>query len=110
MERRKRYSQAEQEMVIGIYRESGKTLTDFCEDEGFEVTRVERWLRRSKEGSKEAVKFVEVKQPSPLPVTDQARLGKYRLGFANGSWLEVEGAFQAGTVRELAAILREAQC
>lgn len=96
-------------MVIGIYRESGKTLQDFCKDEGFEVARVERWLRRHETGSTGAVRFVEVKQPSPS-VAARQQLGKYRLGFANGSWLEVEGTFEVDAVRELAEILREGQC
>lgn len=113
MEHRKRYSRAEQEMVIGIYRESGKTLPDFCKDEGFEVARVERWLRRHEGGSRDSIhetaRFVEVKPPSPT-VAARQRLGKYRLGFANGNWLEVEGAFETDAVRELAEILREGQC
>jgi len=113
MEHRKRYSRSEQEMVIGIYRESGKTLQDFCRDEGFEIARVERWLRRHEAGIsgpvREAVSFLEVEQPSSS-VAARPRLGKYRLGLANGSWLEVEGAFEAEAVRVLAAILREGQC
>lgn len=113
MEHRKRYSRAEQEMVIGIYRESGKTLPDFCKDEGVEVARVERWLRRhegrSRDSIQETARFVEVKPPSPS-VADRPQLGRYRLGFANGSWLEVEGAFEAVAVRELAKILQEGQC
>jgi len=109
MEHRKRYSLAEQEMVIGIYRESGKTLPDFCKEEGFAVARLERWLRRHEAGRTGVVRFVEVKQPSPSAAARQ-RLGKYRLGFANGSWLEVEGAFEADAVRELAEILREGKC
>jgi len=100
-------------MVIGVYRESGKTLRDFCKDEGFAVARLERWLRRNEVEStgpvRGAVRFLEVEQPSPSAAAQQ-RLGKYRLGFANGSWLEVEGAFEADAVRELVAVLREGQC
>ena len=100
-------------MVIGIYRESGKALPDFCKDEGFEIARVERWLRRHEARStgsiQGVVRLMEVKQPSPSVAAPQ-RLGKYRLGFANGNWLEVEGAFEAEAIRELSAILREGQC
>jgi len=33
--------------------------------------------------------------------------GKYRLGFGNGAWLEMEGSFEAEAVRVLARIVRE---
>lgn len=36
-------------MVVGMYRESGRTLGEFCESEGLEVSRVKRWLRRQEE-------------------------------------------------------------
>jgi len=92
-----------------LYRESGKTLRDFCKDESLEAARVKRWLRRQKMGSTEPVRFLEVEAPSPSVAAWQ-RPGKYRLGFANGSWIEVEGAFEEGEVRALAAILREGRC
>ena len=108
MEHRKRYSRAEQEMVIGMYRESGRTLREFCESEGLELSRVERWLRCHEVEGKETIKFIEVEQKVP-PITSLS-LPKYRLGFANGSWLEIEGAFEKATVQELAEILREQRC
>lgn len=48
METRKDYSVAEQEMVIGLYEESGRTLREFCESKGLEPKRLERWLREQK--------------------------------------------------------------
>ena len=108
MEHRKRYNQAEQEMVIGMYRESGRTLREFCEGEGLELSRVERWLRRHEVEGKKAIKFVEVEQKAP-PITSLSS-PKYRLGFANGSWLEIEEAFEKATVQEFAEILRGQRC
>lgn len=95
-------------MVVGMYRESGRTLREFCENEGLEVPRVERWLRRQEEARRAAIRFVEVERK--LPVVSSAGTGKYRLGFANGSWLEVEGGFEKAAVRELVEILREEKC
>jgi len=40
-------------MVIGLYRESGKTLREFCETEGMDIRRVERWLKRRDEKASE---------------------------------------------------------
>lgn len=54
------------------------------------------------------MKFVEVDQKPALPAAQV--MGRYRLGFANGSWLEIEGSFDALAVRELAGILREERC
>jgi len=112
MEYRKRYSNAEQEMVIGLYQESGRTLSEFCEGEGLEVGRVERWLKQRGVRKANEVKFVEVEQEAAVATSMLATefLGKYRLGFANGSWLEIEGGFKPAAVRELIEILREGKC
>jgi len=45
METRKRYGPAEQELLISLYEESGKTLREFCESEGMAPKKLERWLR-----------------------------------------------------------------
>lgn len=55
-----------------------------------------------------AIRLMEVEQ-TPAVVSSTGT-GKCRLGFANGSWLEIEGGFEKGAVRELAEILREAGC
>jgi len=108
MEPRKHYSVAEQEMVIGLYGESGKTLREFSESEGLEPKKLERWLRAQKarqEGPAKEMSFVEVEES---PKAERAEIvGKYRLGFENGAWLEIEGSFENETVKELVAILRE---
>jgi len=74
MEYRKRYSNAEQEMVIGLYRESGKPLKEFCEGEGLEVGRVERWLKHREGRKANEVKFVEVEQEAALAASMPATL------------------------------------
>lgn len=88
-----------------MYRASGRTLREFCENEGLEISRVERWLRHHEAGRMETIRFVEVEQKPVFSVPKNP--GRYRLGFANGSWLEIEGAFEKAAVQELAAILRE---
>lgn len=112
MTNRKRYSQAEQELVIGMYRESGKTMREFCEGEGLEIERVERWIRQSETrkagAARKGSRFIEVveSQTSPVPKSE----GRYRLGFGNGVWLEIEGHFEAESVRSLVAIIKEQGC
>jgi len=108
MATRKRYSQAEQKKVIGQYRESGQTLSEFCGGRGLETGRMKRWLTRSERKSPEGTRFVEVEQ-SKNPSAMKG-LAKYRLGFSNGSWLEIEGGFEAAAIRELAGILRDGAC
>lgn len=112
METRKHYSVAEQEMVIGLYRESGKTLREFCKSEGLEPKKLERWLRAQKarqEGPAKEMSFVEVEEKSERP--EEVKLAaKYRLGFESGGWLEIEGDFEGAKVRELVEILRDGIC
>lgn len=111
MERRKHYSVEEQEMVIGLYRESGKTLREFSESEGLAAKKLERWLREQKarwEGVRKEAGFVEVEEkPEPR---GRETAAKYRLGFGAGAWLEIEGEFEGARVRELVEILREGVC
>jgi len=108
MENRKRYSRAEQELVIGLYRESGRTLREFCEGEGLEVVRMERWIRaREKRGANE-MRFLEVEQRPSMSANRCS--GKYRLGFANGNSLEIEDGFNTTEVKELVSILQGGKC
>lgn len=108
MEKRKHYSYAEQEMVIGMYRQSGKTLREFCATEGVEIRRVERWLKGREEKRGKDVQFVEVEES---PVESSVRgAAKYRLGLPNGGWLEIDGVFEKEAVRELVGILRDGAC
>ena len=111
METRKHYSVAEQEMVIGLYEESGRTLREFCESEGLEPKKLERWVRarRTRESAGAGVlRLVEVEEKPET--AKQAKLtGKYRLGFESGAWLEIEGGFEREAVRELLEIMREGE-
>ncbi|OJV06581.1 MAG: hypothetical protein BGO12_00335 [Verrucomicrobia bacterium 61-8] len=98
-------------MVIGLYRESGKTRREFCESEGLEPKKLERWLRAQRarqEGVGREVSIVEVEEKPESAGKETA--AKYRLGFGVGAWLEVEGDFEGARVRELVEILREAAC
>jgi len=109
METRKHYSVAEQEMVIGLYEESGRTLREFCESEGLEPKKLERWVRarRTRETAEAGVvRLVEVEEKAERAELEKAS-GKYRLGFGSGVWLEIEGNFEREKVRELVEILRE---
>jgi len=86
MEARKHYSVAEQEMVIGLYEESGRTLKEFCESEGLEPKKLERWVRarRTRESENANVlRLVEVEEKSMRPEVVKT-VGKYRLGFGSG--------------------------
>ena len=112
METRKHYSVAEQEMVIGLYEESGRTLREFCESEGLEPKKLERWVRarRTRETVKAGVlRLVEVEEKSERPEVVKLT-AKYRLGFESGARLEIEGDFEGAKVRELVEILRNEIC
>lgn len=52
------------------------------------------------------VRLVEVKETPERPEMVKAER-RYRLGFGNGAWLEIEGNFEKEAVRELVEILRE---
>jgi len=108
MENRKRYSRAEQELVIGLYRESGRTLREFCEGEGLEIGRMERWMRARERRDDAEVRFVEVEQKPPMSANRCS--GKYRLGFSNGNCLEIEGGFDSAEVKVLVCILQGGKC
>ncbi|CAN5481595.1 hypothetical protein BH09VER1_BH09VER1_53780 [soil metagenome] len=107
MEKRKRYSEAEQEMVISLYEESGKTMSEFSEAEGLDARKLERWMRTRKSRVAEAVRMVEVEERPEETKAPGRVAGKYRLGFGNGAWLEMEGSFEAEAVRVLTRIMRE---
>ena len=95
-------------MVIGLYEESGKTLGAFCETEGLEPKKLERWLAKRNRKSPKAVRLVEVEEKAAESKSGKAEGGgKYRLGFGNGIWLEIEGSFERESVRVLVGILRE---
>lgn len=108
MESRKRYNQREQEAAIELYRASGRTLREFCEGEGLEVGRMERWIRAREKRESGEVRFLEVEQKARMSANRCS--GKYRLGFANGNCLEIEEGFCSAEVRELASILQGGKC
>ncbi len=97
---RRRFSAEEKARVVGLYKESGLTRVEFCRREGVSLCNLQRWLGKQKRCGE--ARFVEV----------EARAGgegsRYRLGFAVGAWLEVEGGFEEREVRMMADIVREA--
>ena len=97
---RRRFSAEEKTRIVGLYEESGLTRVEFCRRQGVSLFNLQRWL--GKRGRAGEGRFVEVEARAI------AEHGRYRFGFGGGAWLEVEGGFDEGEVRVLAAILREA--
>ncbi len=97
---RRRFSAEEKATVVGRYRESGLTRAEFCRREGVSLFNLQRWL--GKQDRSGVARFVEVEARAI------AEPGGYRLGFAGGGWLEVQGGFDEREVRVLADIVKEA--
>lgn len=110
MEKRKRYSRAEQEMAVSLYEESGTTVSEFCRVEGLDPRRLERWIKERGEeaaGTSPDVRILEVEEKPSASMPAAKGVGKCRMGFRNGAWLEIEGSFEPSLVRVLAEIARE---
>jgi hypothetical protein len=97
---RRRFSAEEKRRIIGLYEASGLTGVEFCRREGVSLYNLQRWLGKRKRAGK--ARFVE------LETRAIAEQGRYRMGFGEGAWLEVEGGFDEREVRVLAGIVREA--
>jgi hypothetical protein len=97
---RRRFSAEEKARVVGLYRKSGLTRVEFCRREGVSLFNLQRWLGKQNRWGE--ARFVEVEARAV------GEGGRYRLGFAGGAWLEVEGGFDEREVRALADIVREA--
>ena len=97
---RRRFSAEEKARIMGLYEESGLTRAEFCRREGVGLFNLRRWLGKRRRA--EVARFVEVEAQGT------AEQGRYRMGFAEGAWLEVERGFDEREVRVLAGIVREA--
>jgi hypothetical protein len=87
---RRRFGAEEKARVIGQYKESGLTRVEFCRREGVSLFNLQRWL--GKRGRTGGARFVEVEARA------MAEHGRYRMGFGEGAWLEVEGGFDERVV------------
>ena len=97
---RRRFSAEEKARVVGQYKESGLTRAEFCRREGVSLFNLQRWL--GKQDRSGEARFVEVEARAV------GEHGRYRLGFEEGAWLEIQGGFDEREVRVLASIVREA--
>lgn len=108
---RKRYHVKEQALAIKLYSESGLSEEEFCEREGLEIKRFQRWQQRLKSSVGGSVQrgaaphFVEVVREPGLGIMSSS----YRLGCAGGMWLEIERGFDEREVTALMRIMREAR-
>jgi len=50
--------------IIARYRQSGRGMKEFCEQEGLTLRTFEEWYRRVRKGETRKGQFVEVKAPS----------------------------------------------
>jgi transposase-like protein len=97
---RRRFSAEEKARIVGLYEQSGLTRGEFCRREGVSLFNLQRWL--GKRRRPDEARFVELEARA---IEEQ---GRYRLGFGEGAWLEVEAGFDEREVRVLASIVREA--
>ncbi len=106
-EKRKRFNAEEKDLVVGLYRESGLSQTEFCRREGIALSNLQRWIARKTQSRRQVVgstvSLVEVEKEDE----SEAYAGDYRMGTGKGMWIEFGSGFDAGEVRALAAILRE---
>jgi hypothetical protein len=97
---RRRFSAEEKARIVGLYERSGLRRVEFCRREGVSLFNLQRWLGKRRPSG--GARFVEVEARA------MAEPGGYRLGFAGGGWLEVQGGFDEREVRVLADIVKEA--
>ena len=97
---RRRFSAEEKARIVRLYEESGLRRAEFCRREGVSLFNLRRWL--GKQHRVGEARFVEIEARA------SAEQGRYRMGFGEGAWLEVEGGFDEREVRALAGIVREA--
>ena len=97
---RRRFCAEEKARVVGQYKESGLTRAEFCRREGVSLFNLQRWL--GKQDRSGEARFVEVEARA------LGEHGRYRLGFEEGAWLEIQGGFDEREARVLASIVREA--
>lgn len=97
---RRRFSAEEKARIVGLYEQSGLTRGEFCRREGVSLFNLQRWLGKRRQSGE--ARFVELEARA---IEEQ---GRYRLGFGEGAWLEVEAGFDEREVRVLAGIVRKA--
>jgi transposase-like protein len=97
---RRRFSAEEKARIVGLYEQSGLARVEFCRRQGVSLFNLQRWLGKRRQSGE--ARFVELEARA---IEEQ---GRYRLGFGEGAWLEVEAGFDEREVRVLASIVREA--
>ncbi len=85
---------------IEAWKQSGKTQSDFCKDNGLGIKVFGYWKRKLCSNRPAAVGFVPVsiKRPSPAPSITGTSL---RLVVGNGYGIDIGDGFNPGTLRRL---------
>jgi glycine/D-amino acid oxidase-like deaminating enzyme len=96
-------TRAEKAKIVGAYRRSGLSQSDFAEQQRIAPSNIQRWVQQFSTSGKAASPAALVEVPNVLG--GRPSCGPYRLHFSKGLLLEVAPGFEVGEVRALAQLL-----
>ena len=91
------------ELLVGYHR-SGLTQVEFAARNGFSLSSLRNWLRKSRVTNAAPSRATLLRLPVELPAIGHAGAA-YRIGFPGGHSLEVAAGFRVDELRELCQLL-----